>query len=112
MSRTHGKSFSIEFTWPVVIRRVSAPCGQTLIGGRRRAQSGDHFHHIRQDHVTWADCSAAFQDRTIGLLLYVQVWFDGHRSPATHWVYGDLLIVGTEGKEEIDGLMDIKYMLS
>lgn len=91
--RFHGKSFSVEFTWPVVVRRVSAPCSQTLVGGRCRAQSCDHFHHVRQDHVTWADCSAALQDRTVGLLFYVQVWFDRYWSPATHGVDGDLLVL-------------------
>lgn len=62
--------------------------------------------------MTRADCSATFQDRTIRLLLNVDVWFDGHRSPAAHRVYGDLLIVRTEGEEGTDVLLDIKHKSS
>lgn len=103
--------WSVDSTWPVVVGGVSAPCSHTLVGRRRRTQSSDHLHHIRQHHVTRADCSAAFQDRTVGLLLYVQVWFDGHRPPTTHRVYGDLLVVRTEREEDKWGLLDIKQRI-
>lgn len=103
--------WSVDSTWPVVVGGVSAPCSHTLVGRRRRTQSSDHLHHIRQHHVTRADCSAAFQDRTVGLLLYVQVWFDGHRPPTTHRVYGDLLVVRTEREEDKGGLLDIRQRI-
>lgn len=101
-----SRSFLSESTWPVVVGGVPAPCGQTLVGGRRRAQSGDHFHHVRQHHVTRADRSAAFQHRAVGLLLYVQVRFDGHRPPTAHRVDGDLLVVRAESRDE--GLLGVK----
>lgn len=47
-------------TWPAVLGGVPASCSQTVVGGRRWAQSCNHFHHIRQDHVTRTDRAAAF----------------------------------------------------
>lgn len=88
---------SADPTWPVVVGGVPAPCRQTVVGGRRGAQSRDHLHHVRQHHVTRADGPAALQHRAVRLLLYVQVWFYRHRPPATHRVYGDLLILWAEG---------------
>ena len=102
---------SVDSTWPVVVGGVSAPCSHALVGRRRRTQSSDHLHHVRQHHVTRADCSAAFQDRTVGLLLYVQVRFDGHRPPTTHRVYGDLLVVRTEREDDKGGLLDIELRI-
>lgn len=47
--------------------------------------------------MTRADGATAFQNRTVGFLLNMQIWFDGHGPPATQRVDGDLLVVRTEG---------------
>lgn len=84
-------------TWPAVVRGVPSSCGQTLVRRRCRAQGGDHLHHVGQDHVTRADGAATLQNRTVGLLLYVEVRFNGHRPPTADRIYSDLLIVRAEG---------------
>lgn len=104
----HWSPAPLTPTWPVVVGGVPASCCQTLVRRQRRPQSSDHFHHVGQDHVTGADCAAAFEDGTVRLLLYVQVWFDGYRPPTTQRVYGDLLVVRTEGFNHVENLLDIK----
>lgn len=83
-------------TWPAVVGGVSAPCCQTVVRRCRRPECRNHLHYVGQHHVARTDGAAAFQDRTVGLLLYVQVRFDRNRPPAAHGIDGDLLVVGAE----------------
>jgi len=67
------------------------------------AQLGDHLHHVGHGHLAGAHGLEALGQRSVGVLLDVELRLDGHGPPAAGGVDGHLLELGAAagGREEV-----------